>query len=102
TDFEEIHEVGIERQRQRNLDRPRTVIPDAKPIDACALAEDTGSQHVDRAMRQLDVPVAADVLIREIGDERDVVLADRGAEKKRLIPREKQHELREKSSPVMI
>jgi hypothetical protein len=100
--LENVGEVRIEPDDQRHLDRLRAVIADADHVDAEALAKDARAEQVDLAVREHQPVVAAHVDIGQVGDEHEVVIADRRAQKQRPASREQNLERREEPRSVIV
>ena len=96
-DLEQIGEIIVEAQRERDLDRLEAVVAHRDALIGRAAPQEDRARDMDDVLLQHDVLAGVDIGIGEIDREQGVVVAHIGAEQQRLHVVQPQLEVRKKA-----
>ena len=99
--LEDIREVRVEPDHQRQLDALEREIRHPDPLDAAAIEQQPRPQDVDLAVAEDSPVLHPHIGVGQIGGEDHVVLADRRAQMQWQAGAEQQPESREKARAVV-
>ncbi len=101
--FEQVGEVGFEIELQRQGVRGAVVIADRQPLVHRALPQEPHAADVDQVVAQGSLAACVgQVRIAEVAVERDVVVAQRGAQQDRPRIAQRQVEVREVAGVAVV
>jgi hypothetical protein len=99
--LEEVGEVGLVADRQRELDLSTDEAAHHQPLVAGAVVEHLGPRQVERAVREA-TRAATEVRVRQIEGQAPVVALGAGAEQQRPMPSEAQHQARKVAGAAVV
>ena len=78
--FEQIGKIGAEREREREVNRRRTMIADRDPLMSGAVPQVGGAHEVKRVALQSNTAIVEDVRIGKVRRQRQIVVPNARAE----------------------